>query len=61
MRKFIVEISSKKGKNTYNCSTQLTGIQKSLIMIIFDTPEKDLSNVEGKYDMSKVHTSSVNS
>ena len=30
-------------------------------MIFVDTPEKDLSNVEGKSDMRKVRTSSVNS
>ena len=30
-------------------------------MSIVDTPEKDLSNVDRKYDMRKVRTSSVNS
>ena len=30
-------------------------------MIIVDTPEKDLSNVDGKYDTRNVYTSSVKS
>ena len=30
-------------------------------MIIFDTPEKDLSNFDGKFDIRKICTSSVKS
>ena len=57
----IFNLSSKKRKNKYNSSPQLTYLQNSLIMSIVDTPKDNLSNVEGKYDMSKVRTSSENS
>ena len=37
----------------------LTHLHNSLLMSIFETPEKDLSNVNGKYDMRKVRESTV--
>ena len=59
MRKIIVNLGSKRGKNNYNSSPQITRPHILLLMSIFDTPEKDLSNVDSKYDMRKVRTSSV--
>ena len=56
MRKMVVNLGSKKGKNNYNSSPKLTCLQNSLLMSIVDTPEKDLSNFEGKYYMRKVRT-----
>ena len=56
MRKMVVNLGSKKGKNNYKSSPKLTCLQNSLLMSIVDTPEKDLSNFEGKYYMRKVRT-----
>ena len=61
MRKMIVNLGIKKGKKNYKFSCQLTRLHNSLLMSIFGTPEKFLSGVNGKYDMRKVRTSSVNS
>ena len=61
MIKMVVNVGSKETKNKDNSSPQLTDIENSLRMSIFDTPEKDLSNVNGKYDMIKLRTSSVKS
>ena len=47
-RKMIINLGSWKVKNNKNSSPQLTRLHNSLLMRIFDTPEKDLSNVEGK-------------
>ena len=41
MRKMIVNLGSKTGKNNYNFSPQLTHLYNSLLMNIVDTPEKD--------------------
>ena len=46
MRKNIVNLGSKKGKNNNNSYTKLTCLHNSLPMSIVETPEKDLSNVE---------------
>ena len=35
-------------------------MKSSLLMSIVDTPDKYLSYVEGKYDIRKVRTSSLN-
>ena len=59
--KIIVNLGSNKSKNNDNPSFQLTRLQNSLLMSIFDTPEKYLSNVEVEYDTRKVRTSSLNS
>ena len=57
----IVNLRIKKGENNDNSSNQLTRIQNYLLISTDDTPEKDLSNVNGKFDMKKVRTSSVKS
>ena len=59
--KLIVNFCSNKGENKYNSSPQLTRLHNSLLMIIFDNPEKYLSNVEKKSDMKKVCKSSIKS
>ena len=61
MRRIIVNWGSKKGENKVKSYPQLTCLHNSLLMSIFDTPEKGLSNVDGKSDMIKVCTSSVKS
>ena len=58
----IVSLGSKKGGRGGDKSfPELTHLQTSLLMIIVDTPERDLSNVDGKFDIRKVCTSSVKS
>ena len=44
----VVNLGSKKGQNNYISSLQITRLQNSLLMSIFDTPKIYLSNVEGK-------------
>ena len=61
MRKNIVNLGSNTGKKNDNSSTQLTYIQNSLLMSIFDTPENILSNADRKSDMKKLPTYSVDS
>ena len=61
MSKMIVNLGSKNFYNNDNWYPQLSRLQNSLLMSIVDTPEKGLSNVEGKYDTRKVCTSSVKS
>ena len=61
MRKIIVNLGIKKDKNSNKLSPQLTRLQNSLLISIVENPERGLSNVEGKYDMNKSRTSSVNS
>ena len=61
MSKMIVNLGSKKWKNNNNSTCQLSSIQICLLIIIFDTPEKDLSNVDQRSDMRKVRTYWVNS
>ena len=60
MSKMIVNLVFKKceSDDTYSC--QLTRIHDLLLLNVFDTPEKDLSNIDCKYNMIKVPTSSVN-
>ena len=59
MRKMIVNLGSNKGKNNESSYCQLTHLHNSLLISIIDTSENYLSNVDRKYDMRKVHTSSV--
>ena len=47
-------INKYKNNNTYNF--QVTLLNNSLLISIFDTPENYLSNVDRKYDMRKVRT-----
>ena len=59
MSKTIITLESKKAGNNDNSSKKLYCLQNSLIMIIFDTPEKVLSHIEGKEVTRKVCSSSV--
>ena len=55
----IVNLGSKKGKNSNQSYTQLTRIKHSLLMSIIKTPENYLSKVEWKSDKRKARTSLV--
>ena len=59
--KMVVNLGSKKCKNNSTRTCLLTHLHHSLLMIIIDIPENDLSNAGRKYDMGKVRTSWVNS
>ena len=59
IRKSIVNLGSNKCENNNNSTFQISCLQNLLLMSIFDTPEKYLSNVDCKSDMIKVRTSSV--
>ena len=61
MRKMIVNLVSNIFKNNNNSTCQLNHLQNLLLMIIVDTPEKDVSNVDRKLENIKVRTSSINS
>ena len=62
MSKMIVNLGSNKFENNNNNSSwQLTCLHNSSLMIIVNTPENGLSNVDQKYYMIKVRTSSVKS
>ena len=57
----IVNLSNKKFKNNSKSTGHLNQIRKLLLMIIVDTPEKDLSNVDRKSDKRKICTSLIKS
>ena len=61
MGEMIVNLSYKKCKNKNNSAGHLNHIQKSLLISIVDTPEKDVSNVDSKVDKRKVRTFSIKS
>ena len=61
MSTVIVHVNINKENKNNKSSLQLTCLQNSLLIIIVDTPEKDISNVDRKYDMRKVRKSSLNS
>ena len=61
MREFIVNLGSNKGNNNDDSSPQLSRINNSLIIIVFDINERYFSNSEGKYGTREVRTSLVNS
>ena len=61
MRKIIVNLVSKRGKNNDNYTYQLRRLHNSLLISIVDTHEKDLPNVDNKSNMRKLCTSSVKS
>ena len=61
MSKIVVNLVSKKCENNNNSTCQLIRIQKFLLMSTFDTPAKDVPNVDRKSYMRKVCTSSVKS
>ena len=56
-----IYLGNNKGDNNDNSSPQTSRVQNSLLISIVDTPEKDLSKVEGKSDRSKVRTCLVKS
>ena len=60
-RTIIFNLGSKKYENNNNSTYQISSLYNLLLMIIFDTPEKDLPNVDQKSGMKKVHIYSVNS
>ena len=60
-KKMVVNFSSNKGKNNDNSSNQINRLHNSLIISIVNTPEKYLSNFDGKSDTIKVSAYSVNS
>ena len=60
IRKMIFNLGSKKCENNDTSSCQLTSLHDFLLITIVDTSENDLSNVDRKYDMRKVSTTSVN-
>ena len=60
-RKIMVNSGSKKDNKSDDSSSKITDIQNYLVMSIFDTPEKDVSNSRRNSLTSKVYTSSAKS
>ena len=48
MIKVNINLGINKGDKNYESSPKLTHLQNKLLMIIFDTPENDISHSEGK-------------
>ena len=48
-------------KNSNKYTGHINNIQKVLLISIVDTPEKDVSNVDGKLDNIKIRTSLIKS
>ena len=61
MGKMIVNLSNIKCENNNKSTGHLIQIQKSSLLVIVDTPEKDVSNVYSKSDNRKICTSLINS
>ena len=61
MSKMIVNLGNKKFENNNNSTFKLRSLKHSLLMIIVNTPEKYVPNVDQKLYMRKVLTYSVNS
>ena len=57
----IVNLGNNKCENNNNSKCHINNIQKSLLMSIIDTPEKDVSNIYRKLDNIKIRASSINS
>ena len=57
----VVNLGINKGKNNDKSSYQITRLHNSLPMSIVDTPEKDLSYVDKKFDMIRVYKPSLKS
>ena len=55
MSKIIVRLGTNKGNKNDDSSPKLTYLQKSLLMIIVETPENAVSHGEVKSLTSKVH------
>ena len=60
MQKVIVKLSNNKCKNNNKFTDHFNQTQKLLLMIIVDSPEKDLSNVDRKANKRKIRTSLIN-
>ena len=60
-RKMIVNLGSNKFENNDTSSCQLNHLHNLLLMSVYEIPENNLSNVDRKSDIRKVHTSSVKS
>ena len=61
MIKIIINLGSKKCEDKNKSTCQLNHLQTSLLMIIVNTPEKDVSKIDRKLDKRKIRTSSINS
>ena len=61
MRKIIVNLGSKKPQNNNISKCQLNHLHNLLLMIIVDTPEKGVSNVDRKLYKINIRKSSINS
>ena len=61
MCKITVNLSNNKCENNNNSTGHINYIQKLLLMSIFDTPEKDVSNIDRKLDKRKIRTSLIKS
>ena len=59
MSELVVKLDSKKLGDNNNSTWQISSLHNLLLIIIFYTPEKYLSNVDHKSDMRKVRTYSV--
>ena len=61
MGTMIVNLSNKKCKNNNKSTGNLNHIHKSFFVIIVETPEKGVSNVDRKLDKRKIRTSLIKS
>ena len=61
MSKMVVNLGSKKCENNNNYTCQLSHLQNYLLMSIVDTPEKYVSNIDGKLDKIIIFTYSIKS
>ena len=61
MGKMIGNLSNRKCNNNNKSIGHLNQSHKSLLMSIFETPEKDASNVDWKVDKRKIRSSLINS
>ena len=61
MGTMIVNLSNKKCKNNNKSTGNLNHIHKLLFVIIVETPEKGVSNVDRKLDKRKIRTSLIKS
>ena len=61
MGEMIVNLGNKKSENNNSYKLHINHIQKSLLMSIVDTPEKNVSNIDRKLDKRKLLTSSIKS
>ena len=60
-RKMVFHLGNNKFEDNNNSTCKLKYLQNSLLMIIVDTPENYVSNVDRKLDKRKISTSSIKS